>query len=124
MFLYLAHRPIMINGRQNSVIPISALLLMGGCKLIRPSRVTKVHCGPNNAIAKTNDEQLLLNIVRLKCHDSSDFIEVNHLSEIHRLTTRIGPNGSEIGRISNARQHELVMAYNQIIQSPTMITPS
>jgi hypothetical protein len=35
----------------------------------------------NNAIVKTIDEQLLLNIVRSKYHDNSYFLEVNSILE-------------------------------------------
>jgi hypothetical protein len=94
---------------------------MGGCESIGPKFVKSVHHEYNDAIAKTNDEQLLLNIVRLKYRDTVCFLEVNNIAELRKLTTRIGPSGSKFGLVSNAGKHELgITAYSEIFQSPTV----
>ncbi|MDR1906854.1 MAG: hypothetical protein LBQ03_01385 [Puniceicoccales bacterium] len=94
---------------------------MGGCESIGPNFTKKVHYEYNDAIAKTNDEQLLLNIVRLKYRESPYFIEVNDIAENRKFTTRIGPSGSKIGLVSNAGKHELnIVAYSEVFQNPTV----
>jgi hypothetical protein len=114
----------MANNSQSSVLyvgALGALFLMGGCESIGPNSVKKVHYEYNGAIAKTSDEQLLLNIVRLKYHESPYFIEVNEISENRKWTTRIGPNGSKFGLVSNSGKHELgLTAYTEIFQNPTI----
>ena len=44
----------------------------------------------NQAIQKTNDEQLLLNLVRLKYHDTPLFMEVNNIASQFTLQNDIG----------------------------------
>jgi hypothetical protein len=44
----------------------------------------------NQAIQKTNDEQLLLNLVRLKYHDTPLFMEVNNVASQFTLQNDIG----------------------------------
>ncbi|MDR0740738.1 MAG: hypothetical protein LBF34_03450 [Puniceicoccales bacterium] len=112
----------MVNNPQNSVLyvgALGALLLMGGCKSIGPSSVRKVHYEYNHAIAKTNDEQLLLNIVRSKYHESLCFVDVNGIDDVRKWTMRLGPNGSKFGLVSNSGKHELgLTAYTEIFQNP------
>jgi hypothetical protein len=88
---------------------------------VGPSSVEKAHCEYNSAIVKTTDEQLLLNMVRLKYRDNPYFLEVSSISENRKLTTRIGPSGSKLGFDKNAGHYELgIIAYSEIFQNPTI----
>ncbi|MDR2201127.1 MAG: hypothetical protein LBN94_03400, partial [Puniceicoccales bacterium] len=97
------------------------LLFTGGCASIGPSSVKKAHYEYNGAIAQTTDEQLLLNIVRLKYRDNPYFLEVSSVSENRKFTTRIGPGPSKFGLVENGGKHEFgVTAYSEIFQNPTI----
>lgn len=56
------------------------LFISSGCKQVGPTRVEAGRKNYNIAIQKTNDEQLLLNIVRLKYRDTPFFLEVSAVS--------------------------------------------
>ena len=63
------------------LIHITVLLLIAsGCKQVGPTRVEAGRKNYNIAIQRTNDEQLLLNIVRLKYRDTPFFLEVSAVS--------------------------------------------
>ncbi|MDR1590752.1 MAG: hypothetical protein LBR92_02020 [Puniceicoccales bacterium] len=114
----------MVISLQNSVLcggVLGALLLVGGCESIGPNFARKVHDEYNNALGKANDEQLLLNIVRLKYRDRLNFLEVGEINENRKWTTRIGPNGSSFGLVGNSGKHTLgVTAYTEVFQNPTV----
>jgi hypothetical protein len=107
---------------QRKWIPYAIVsFLLGGCASLGPRSVERVHYEYNAAIAKTADEQLLLNIVRLKYRDNPYFLEVSSISENRKFTTRIGPSGSKFGLVGNANKHELgFVAYSEIFQNPTI----
>ncbi|MDR3317616.1 MAG: hypothetical protein LBS71_02310 [Puniceicoccales bacterium] len=103
------------------VFYISATLLMSGCSSLGPRTVERVHYEYNTAIAKTADEQLLLNIVRLKYRDNPYFLEPTQIAENRKFTTRFGISGTKFGLASNAGKHELgILGYNEIFQNPTI----
>ncbi|MDR2812719.1 MAG: hypothetical protein LBB05_02975 [Puniceicoccales bacterium] len=115
---------IMINNIQNSVLfmgAVGALFLMGGCKSIGPESVKEVHQKYNDAIAKTNDEQTLFNIVRLKYLENPCFMDITGIAESRKFTTRVGPSGSRFGLVNNSGNYELgLVAYSEIFQNPTV----
>ena len=56
------------------------LLLMAGCTGIGAARIEGDRNNYNQAIQQTNDEQLLLNLVRLKYRDTPFFMEVSNVA--------------------------------------------
>ncbi|MDR1435330.1 MAG: hypothetical protein LBI77_02905 [Puniceicoccales bacterium] len=109
------------DGFLNTVLRITASLLAGGCASIGPRSIEKVHYEYNTAIAKTADEQLLLNIIRLKYRDNPYFLEVSSIAENRKFTTRIGTGGTEFGLVKNANEHKLALtAYSEVFQNPTI----
>ncbi|MDR1173730.1 MAG: hypothetical protein LBK24_02975 [Puniceicoccales bacterium] len=109
------------NKLLGAVLSTIISLLMGGCKSIGPRSIERVHYEYNAAIAKTADEQLLLNIIRLKYRDNPYFLEVSSIAENRKFTTRIGTSNSEIGLVQNANKHKLgILAYGEIFQNPTI----
>jgi hypothetical protein len=97
-------------------------LLAGGCASLGPRAVKQTHYEYNTAIAKTINEELLLNLVRLRYRDTPYFLEVGNLSENRKFTTRIGPSGSTFGIIGNANKHAIgLVAYSEIFQNPTIV---
>jgi hypothetical protein len=109
----------MVKSRQILYIIVSSLA--GGCASLGPRTVERVHSEYNAAIAKTEDEQMLLNIVRLKYRDNPFFLYASSVNESRKFTTRLGPSGSKFGLVDNAHKHELgFVAYSEIFQNPNI----
>ena len=70
-----------------SVVIISSIFL--GCTKYGPGFLQSERSQYNQAIQKTNDEQLLLNLVRLKYHDSPLFMEVSNIASRFTLQNDI-----------------------------------
>ena len=60
------------------ILPL--LLLVTGCTGMGAARIEGDRGNYNQAIQRTNDEQLLLNLVRLKYRDTPFFMEVSHVA--------------------------------------------
>jgi hypothetical protein len=75
---------------------ISILLLLVECKSIKPNFTKEMQYEYNDAIVKTIDEQLLLNISRLKYHDNSYFWEVNSILENLKISVLSNSGGSKM----------------------------
>ena len=58
-----------------------------GCLNLGPSTINKNRNSYNSIIQKTNDEQLLLNLVRLKYHDTPFFMEIANVTSQHKFST-------------------------------------
>ena len=65
---------------RNVVLAIAAVLLVGGCSSLGPSALKGERINYNLALQQTNDEQMLLNLVRLKYRDTPIFLEVSSIS--------------------------------------------
>ncbi len=63
----------------------AAALLAAGCATAGPHAVRQAHYLYNQALVQTQDEQLLLNLVRLKYRDTPYFLEVTSLSAQYEL---------------------------------------
>ena len=70
------------------IIPIQACLNLG------PSTINKNRNTYNSIIQKTNDEQLLLNLVRLKYHDTPFFLEIANVTSQHKFSTNINADAT------------------------------
>ena len=70
-------------------------LLFMGCANLGPTTLKSERSSYNLAIQRTNDEQLLLNLVRLKYRDTPFFMEVSSVASQFTLSTNIGANFQE-----------------------------
>lgn len=79
---------------------LPGLFLLGGCQTIGPKGIETGRQSYNEAIQRTNDEQLLLNLVRLHYRDNPLFLEIGSVSSQMRLETGadIGANFTYPGR--------------------------
>jgi hypothetical protein len=66
------------------------IISFSGCVKYGPVFLKSERSLYNQAIQKTNDEQLLLNLVRLKYHDTPLFMGVNHIASQFTLQKNIG----------------------------------
>jgi hypothetical protein len=62
------------------LVATALLVVLPGCSLTGPSTVTVGRPLYNLAVQRTNDEQLLLNLVRLRYRDTTFFLEVASVS--------------------------------------------
>ncbi|MDR2628695.1 MAG: hypothetical protein LBC30_01735 [Puniceicoccales bacterium] len=109
----------MDKNKLQSFVLYASVLLWGRCASISPDIVMETQYEYNSAIANTNNEQMLLNIVRAKYHDSLNFLEIVSIAENRKFTTRVGPSGSKIGFDQNAGHAELgLVAYGEDSQNP------
>ncbi len=69
-------------------------LLLNGCARIGPQRIQAGGNDYNIAIQRTADEQLLLNLVRLRYRDTPLFLEVTSVASQFRLQTNLGASAS------------------------------
>ena len=70
-----------------SIIIILLSIMLTACARIGPDIIQASGNDYNIAIQRTIDEQLLLNLIRLKYHDSPFFLEVNSVSSQFKLNT-------------------------------------
>ena len=71
----------------NYIILIFLLVIMSACAKIGPDIIQASGNDYNIAIQRTIDEQLLLNLIRLKYHDTPFFLEVNSVSSQFKLNS-------------------------------------
>lgn len=69
---------------------LSAVMVLSGCKSIGPTALKQTHPSFNRAIAQTLDEQLLLNLVRMKYRDTTFFLEISSITDSRNLTFKGG----------------------------------
>ena len=69
-------------------------LLLNGCARIGPQRIQAGGNDYNIAIQRTADEQLLLNLVRLRYRDTPLFLEVTSVASQFRLQTNLEASAS------------------------------
>lgn len=70
------------------------LLLLGGCATISPETYRGTANGYNIAMQKVGEEQLLLNIVRLRYRDAPYFFETSSITSQLDLSSSVGLAGS------------------------------
>jgi len=76
------------------IASLGLLLLLSGCIGLGSNRIEGERFNYNAAIQRTNDEQLLLNLVRLKYRDTPFFMEVNSVASQHTFTTNANANAT------------------------------
>ena len=67
---------------------------LGGCARLGPSTLETERGNYNIAVQRTNDEQLLLNLVRLKYRDTPLFLEVTSVASQYTLTGNANANAT------------------------------
>jgi hypothetical protein len=72
--------------------PLMALIIFMsyGCAQYGPNHIKSERSSYNQAIQKTNNEQLILNLVRLKYRDNPLFMEVSNLASQFTIQNKIG----------------------------------
>ncbi len=76
------------------VIALFIALLFSGCANLGPTTLKGERSNYNLAIQRTNDEQLLLNLVRLKYRDTPFFMEVSSVASQFSLSTNANVSAS------------------------------
>ena len=59
------------------ILALALLLLTAGCTAVGPAKVPQARFDYNRAVARSWDEQLLLNLVRLRYRDTPHFLELS-----------------------------------------------
>ena len=65
-----------------------------GCLNLGPSTIDENRNSYNSIIQKTNDEQLLLNLVRLKYHETPFFLEIANVTSQHRFSANLNTDAT------------------------------
>ena len=82
---------------------LSISLLFAGCgSQIGPENIRNERQDFNIALQQTNDEQMLLNLVRMKYRDTNMFLEVGAIASQYSLTSNVTANGSLKDNFSNS----------------------
>ncbi len=75
------------------ILIIWAVLTVGGCASIGPSALKNERINYNAALQQTNDEQQLLNLVRLRYRDTPIFLDVASISTQFTLEAEVEGGG-------------------------------
>ncbi len=78
-----------------------AALALSGCATAGPHAVRQAHSLYNQALVETQDEQLLLNLVRLRYRDTPYFLEVTSLSAQYELA-----GSASLGATARSGDHD------------------
>ncbi len=81
--------------------PLAAILLLAGCTAVGPRRVRVERYDYNEAVVQSQNEQMLLNLVRLRYRDTPYFLQVSSVSTHYEKQGSIGLNGS-VGQGNNS----------------------
>ena len=108
-----------MNKFSNLIWCVGGVLLLSGCQSVGPDAIRSAHPSYNESIVKTNSEQLLLNIVRLKYCETPYFLEVGNVVENRKSTARLGFSGTGL---KNHHEYNLQagVAYAEFFQNPTI----
>ena len=82
------------------LIRLSPLLLLAACGYAGPASLEATRPAYNQAIAQTNDQELLLNLVRLRYRDTTYFTSVERIAASLELNRTLGSQGT-LGRTSS-----------------------
>jgi len=91
LFLSMTSHTMLLNLKYFTVLSLVIISsIFFGCTKYGPVFLQSERSQYNQAIQKTNDEQLLLNLVRLKYHDTPLFMEVHNIASQFTLQNDIG----------------------------------
>jgi len=80
--------------RPRRAAPLLAALLLGGCHITGPTAIRSGRDNFNVAIQRTNNEQLLLNLVRLRYRDTPLFLEIASITSNYSFEVGGGTSGT------------------------------
>ncbi len=83
-----------------TAVAVLAPLLLAGCGYAGPDSLRATRPAYNQAIAQTNDQELLLNLVRIRFRDNTYFTSVERIAASLELNRSIGGQGA-ISRTSS-----------------------
>ncbi|NTV88206.1 MAG: hypothetical protein HGA21_15870, partial [Burkholderiaceae bacterium] len=95
-----------------------AALLLPGCTYLGPASVKATRIEYNQAIQQTNDQELLLNLVRLRYRDTLYFLNVERVASSLEITSSIAAN-AEIPE-GSAKTFTLGEASYSFMENPTV----
>ncbi|MBT6662939.1 MAG: hypothetical protein HN885_01595 [Nitrospina sp.] len=85
-----SHNKMLTSKYYTEIVCVIAVIILSSCTMYGPVFIKSERNQYNQAIQKTNDEQLLLNLVRLKYHENPLFMEVNNIASQFTLQNEIG----------------------------------
>jgi hypothetical protein len=101
---------------------LCGVILLAGCKSIGPKAIRQNHPLFNQAIVRTLDEQLLLNIVRLRYLDTPYFLDIGHVSDSYELSLNAGMGRTKLVSEGGRRRKEFCPELEMVAsQAPTMV---
>lgn len=81
--------------RAGTMVCLGSLLTLSGCQsTFGPSALENTHSGYNQAIVSSLDQQMLLNLIRLKYRDSPYFLEVGSVTASLEIAANLGVDSS------------------------------
>jgi len=90
---------------KRAVVLIPTLLLLGGCTFgLGPRAVPRARFDYNEALSKSQNEQLMLNLLRLRYQDTTSFLDVDSIVSSYRAEGSAGFNrslGTDAGSDTN-----------------------
>ena len=113
----------MIYGRKLLNLLAAALALsLSACRSVGPVAISRDHGNFNQAIAHTLDEQLLLNIVRMRYFETSLFLDVGTVTDSRSRSYRAGTDATKVFVDPSDKIMELVPALSVVSsQTPTVV---
>jgi hypothetical protein len=101
---------------------LAGTVFLCGCRSVGPAALQQSHSDFNNSIAHTNDEQLLLNLVRMRYLETTLFLEVDTVTDSRSSSFRAGVDDAKILISPSTRITELTPAFGaSATQTPTIV---
>lgn len=86
---------------------------MLGCNTVGPRTIQGARFNYNEAIARSWDQQLLLNVVRLYYRDTPQFLEVGEITTKHSIGYNVGVSGSVADHGKQSLSSNLGFSYSE-----------
>jgi len=105
--------------KKNRFIALFLVLILSGCQSVfGPSALQNTHSAYNQVIVNTQNEQMLLNLVRMKYRDKPFFLKVSSVTAAMTFSGNIGIDaGLDIGPGGNVISPNLGVSY---VDKPTI----
>ncbi|MDR2664458.1 MAG: hypothetical protein LBB14_02950 [Puniceicoccales bacterium] len=101
---------------------LAAAALLSGCRSIGPMALEHSHPDFNRSIARTADEQLLLNLVRMRYLETTLFLEVGTVTDSRSRSYRAGVDGVRLFVDPSDKIMEVTPNVGATVsQTPTMV---
>jgi hypothetical protein len=113
-----------VNGKRKllKLLPVALSVFAVGCGSVGPVAIRRDHGNFNQAIAHTLDEQLLLNIVRMRYLENALFLDVGTVTDSRSRSYRAGTDGTTVFVDPSDKIMEFVPAVGFVAsQTPTVV---